>query len=74
MCRVAHEREVRNMSAQLVDLERQREAAAREGEEIKTQLKMVEDVRDNIRTDLVGATQKLRELEEVSLAYRLATL
>ena len=62
------------MSAQLVDLERQREAAAREGEEIKTQLKMVEDVRDNIRTDLVGATQKLRELEEVSLAYRLASL
>ena len=63
--RAAHEREVRNMAGQMSELERQREAAIREGGELKMQLKLVEEARDNLRRELLEAGQRLRDLDEV---------
>lgn len=36
----------------------------RECNELKTQLKMVEDMRDNIRRDLLDSNRRIRELDE----------
>ena len=43
------------------DLDRQREAAMREVAELKVQLKLVEETRDNIRRDLIEANRRIRE-------------
>ena len=58
---VAHEKELKNLAAQLAELQRQREAALREVAELKVQLKMAEETRDTIRRDLIEANRKIRE-------------
>ena len=57
----AHEAEVKNLNNQIMDLNRQREAALREVAELKVQLKMTEETRDTIRRDLIEANRKIRE-------------
>ena len=56
-----HEKECKNLNNQIRDLDRQREAAMREVAELKVQLKLVEETRDNIRRDLIEANRKIRE-------------
>ena len=58
-----HEKECKNLSAQIRDLERQKEAGLREVSELKVQLKLVEETRDNIRRDLIEANRRIREGE-----------
>ena len=58
---VAHEKELKNLGAQMADLQRQREAALREVAELKVQLNMAEETRDTIRRDLIEANRKIRE-------------
>ena len=58
---IAHEKELKNLAAQLAELQRQREAALREVAELKVQLKMAEETRDTIRRDLIEANRKIRE-------------
>jgi rootletin len=48
----------------LVDVRQQKELCIREINELKTQLKMVEDMRDNIRRELLDSNRRTRELEE----------
>ena len=49
------------MTNQIRDLERQRESALREVADLKTQLKLVEEARDNVRRDLIDSNRKVRE-------------
>ena len=49
------------MTNQNRDVERQKEAAMREVGELKVQLKLVEETRDNIRRDLIEANRRIRE-------------
>ena len=56
-----HEKECKNLNNQIRDLDRQREAAMREVAELKVQLKLVEETRDNIRRDLIEANRRIRE-------------
>ena len=58
-----HEKECKNLNNQMRDLDRQREAAMREVAELKVQLKLVEETRDNIRRDLIEANRRIREGE-----------
>ena len=58
---IAHEKELKNLGAQMADIQRQREAALREVAELKVQLKMAEETRDTIRRDLIEANRKIRE-------------
>ena len=59
-----HEKEVKELNAFLVDVRQQKELCIREINELKTQLKMVEDMRDNIRRELLDSNRRTRELEE----------
>ncbi|XP_076086637.1 uncharacterized protein LOC143057256 isoform X1 [Mytilus galloprovincialis] len=59
-----HEKECKDLTNNIRELERQREGALREVAELKTQLKLVEENRDNIRRDLIEANRKIREGEE----------
>ena len=52
------------MNSFLVDVRQQKELCIREINELKTQLKMVEDMRDNIRRELLDSNRRTRELEE----------
>ena len=61
MCSELHEKEAKDLSNNIRDLERQKEAAQREADELKTQLKLVEETRDNIRRDLIDANRAIRE-------------
>ena len=56
-----HEKECKNLTNQIRDLDRQKEAAMREVGELKVQLKLVEETRDNIRRDLIEANRRIRE-------------
>ena len=58
---VAHEKELKQLMAQITELQRQKEAALREVAELKVQLKMAEETRDTIRRDLIEANRKIRE-------------
>lgn len=61
VCRVAHEKEVKDLTNQIRDVMRKKESALKEVAELKVQLKMVEEARDNIRRDLIEANRKIRE-------------
>lgn len=54
------------MTNQIRDLDRQKEAAMREVGELKVQLKLVEETRDNIRRDLIEANRRIREGKAVA--------
>ncbi len=56
-----HQKEIKDLTNQIRDLERQREAALREVADLKTQLKLVEEARDNVRRDLIDSNRKVRE-------------
>lgn len=56
-----HEKEIKDLTNQIRDLERQRESALREVADLKTQLKLVEEARDNVRRDLIDSNRKVRE-------------
>ena len=58
-----HEKEIKDLTNQIRDLDRQREAALREVAELKTQLKLVEEARDNVRRDLIDSNRRVREGE-----------
>ncbi len=60
-CSMAHKKELKVLEGQIADVHRQRESALREVGELKVQLKMVEETRDNIRRDLIEANRKIRE-------------
>ena len=59
-----HEKEIKDLNDYLEDLRQQKESGIRECNELKTQLKMVEDMRDNARRDLLDSNRRIRELEE----------
>jgi len=69
----AHEAEVKSLNNQIMDLNRQREAALREVAELKTQLKMTEETRDTIRRDLIEANRKIREGKQVTTTVCMVT-
>ena len=58
---------MKDLSNQIIDLQNQKEVALREVAELKVQLKMVEETRDNIRRDLIEANRKIREGKRISL-------
>lgn len=58
---VLHEKDVKDLTNNIRELQQQREAALREVAELKVQLKMVEETRDTIRRDLIDANRKIRE-------------
>lgn len=58
---MSHQKEIKDLTNQIRDLERQREAALREVADLKTQLKLVEEARDNVRRDLIDSNRKVRE-------------
>lgn len=59
-----HEKEIKELNLILLDVRQQKELGIREINELKTQLKMVEDMRDNIRRELIDSNRRSRELEE----------
>lgn len=61
ICSMNHQKEIKDLTNQIRDLERQREAALREVADLKTQLKLVEEARDNVRRDLIDSNRKVRE-------------
>jgi rootletin len=61
VCSVLHEKEAKELTNHIRELQQQREAALREVAELKVQLKMVEETRDTIRRDLIDANRKIRE-------------
>ena len=63
----ANEKEVKNLNNQIRDVDRQREAAMREVGDLKVQLKLVEETRDNVRRDLIEANRRIREGETRNL-------
>ena len=70
---IGHEKEIKDLSGQIQDLQRQKEAALREVAELKVQLKMVEETRDTIRRDLIEANRKIREgMSHFQLSFSLS--
>merc|ERR1712096_507843 len=59
-----HEREVKSVNEACKQVHQMREAALKEVEELKLQLRMCEDARDGVRRDLIEAQRKVRETEE----------
>ena len=57
----AHEKQTRELTSNIKDLQKAKEALMREVNELKTQLKMVEESRDNVRRELIEAHRKIRE-------------
>lgn len=60
---MSHEKDAKDLSNQIKELNRQKEAALREVAELKVQLKMVEETRDGIRRELIEANRRIREGE-----------
>ena len=66
-CSEAHEKQTRELTSNIKDLQKAKEALMREVNELKTQLKMVEESRDGVRRELIEAHRKIREGTRVEL-------
>ena len=52
---------MKDLHNNLAELTSQRDAAVREISELKAQLKMVEEMKDNLRRELIEASKKMKE-------------
>ena len=59
--RNVRERQTKDLTSQIKDLQKAKEALLREVNELKTQLKMAEESRDGVRRELIDAHRKIRE-------------
>lgn len=62
--KLEHAKEAGKLNDKIHELERAKAAGEHEIAELKTQMKLVEEVRDNVRRDLIEANRKIREHEE----------
>jgi rootletin len=67
-CRAAHDKRVKELNNQLLDLNQQREAALNEIAELKIQLKILEEARDTVKRDLAEANDNIRSGKTASTA------
>ena len=61
LCRTDREKEAKNFTNELRELQNSRDSLLREVAEVKVQLKIVEEARDGFRHNLLDANRLLRE-------------
>jgi rootletin len=61
---IANDRDVKTLSEEIEQLRQQKQVQSHENFELKTQLKLTEDNRDQLKRDLIEANRRIREYDE----------
>lgn len=66
----ANDREIKTLNSDIEQVRQQKQLQVHENFELKTQLKLTEDNRDQLKRDLIESNRRIREHEETLTAQR----